>query len=157
MFTLFNRPEHKPTPAGSRWKINYIIEIDKAGKKVLKESGRTNIYEIIQESLEETKLDNIIRRATLGDETVLNVLNGQFMDVTEMPTSFMEMQNLVLKAKAEFNKLPLEIRKKFDMSPEQYINEYGSKEFLKKMGYEPAAAEPAKTAAETEPKKGDAE
>lgn len=137
------------TDAGSRYKTEYIIELDKDGKKQLKAVGKTNVYEIIQESLEETKIENIIRRATLGDTSVLEKLSGQFMDISEMPKTFMEMQNMIIKARQEFDKLPLEIKKNFDFSAEQYINELGTEKFMKKLGYvEPAELKEEVPAAE---------
>ena len=45
----------------------------------------------------------------------------------------MEANNIVLKAKQEFEKMPKEVREKFDYSPDEYVNTMGTKEWLDKM------------------------
>ena len=45
----------------------------------------------------------------------------------------MEAQNIVVKAKEEFDKFPAEVRKEFNNSPEQYVSEMGTEEFINKM------------------------
>ena len=45
----------------------------------------------------------------------------------------MEAQNIVIKAKAEFDKMPAEVRKLFNNSPEQYVSEIGTDNFIKKL------------------------
>lgn len=134
MYSVFNRPKTIPVPTGTEFETEYNIELDRNGHKVLIEAGKTNVYDIIQESYESTKIANIVQRATYGDPYVLQARNGQYIDISEMPTSLAEMQNLITKAKNEFDKLPIEIKEKFDNSAEIYIASYGSKEFYNKLG-----------------------
>lgn len=136
MAEYYNRSKKRTTePAnpGSEWHQEYRMAIDLTGHKYLEEDGQTNIYDKIQESLEETKIENIIRRAVGGDEAALAVMHGQYLDTTNMPKSLAEMQQSIIAATEEFYKLPLEIRQKFDQSPEQFIAEYGSEEWMKKL------------------------
>lgn len=133
---FYNRSEHpegKPSTAGEKIEPTYEMTMDPRGHKILEQVGGTNIYERIQESLEETKIENIIRRAVGGDETALATMHGVYIDVTNAPTSLAEMQQVIIHATEEFYKLPLEIREKFDHSPEQYITEFGSEEWAKKL------------------------
>lgn len=44
----------------------------------------------------------------------------------------------MFKLKNEFYKLPANIREKFDHSPEKFIQQFGSEEWNKAMGYEEA-------------------
>lgn len=132
----YSRSKKRPTEAtqpGSEWHQEYRMAIDLTGHKYLEEDGKTNIYDKIQESLEETKIENIIRRAVGGDESALAVMHGTYMDTTNMPKTLAEMQQAVIAATEEFYKLPLDIRQKFDQSPEQFIAEYGSDEWIEKM------------------------
>lgn len=132
--TAFNRGETTFSPQGSETQPVYEYRIDpKTGKKCLEQCGETNIYEMIQASLESTKLENIIKRATV-DPTVLNIREGNYIDISELPTNMIDLQNMILKARAEFNKLPAETRKLFDNSAELYVSSYGSEEWLKKLG-----------------------
>ena len=45
----------------------------------------------------------------------------------------MEAQNIIVKTKQEFDKLPLEVKKLFNNSAEQYVSEMGTDEFIKKL------------------------
>lgn len=134
VYTQFEVPEKKNTEAGRRYLNTYQEEIDKeTGKKRLVKSGETNIYAMIQEDLEASKIENILQKAAMGDLDALNQRETLYIDSTNMPKTLMEAQNIVLKAKQEFEKLPLEVRKEFDMSAEKYISEMGTNEFNEKM------------------------
>lgn len=133
---FYNRSEKPPitaTPAGEKEEDTYEINIDLRGHKTLEKSGKTNVYDFIQESLEETKIENIIRRALGGDESALATMHGVYMDVTDAPKSLAEMQQAVITATQEFEKLPVEIREKFNHSALQYVAEFGTEEWAKKL------------------------
>lgn len=135
VYTKFDVPEKKKTDVGRRFLNTYQEEIDKeTGKKHLVKSGETNIYAMIQEDLEDSKIENILKRVAMGDLKALNQRETLYVDATNMPKTLMEAQNVVLKAKQEFERLPLEVRKEFDNSAEKYISEMGTKEFMEKMG-----------------------
>lgn len=142
--TAYNRGETEYAPLGSETAPVYEYRIDeKTGKRIMVQVGETNLYEKIQASLEGSKLENIIKRATNGDPSVLNQREGQYIDISEMPTNMIDMQNMILRANGEFEKLPAETRKQFENSIEKYISMYGSEEWSKIMGLyqEPVAEE----------------
>lgn len=121
---------------GSETAPVYEYRIDKkTGKKCWKQVGETNLYEKIQASLEGTKLENIIKRATQGDLSVLNQIEGSYIDISELPTNMIDLQNLIYKCKGEFEKLDPEIREKFDNSVEKYVSLYGSEEWADYLGF----------------------
>lgn len=126
-------PTIQGSTAGEKEETTYEIQVDVRGHKKLVESGKTNVYDLIQESLEETKIENIIRRALGGDQEALAVMHGQYIDVTEAPKTLAEMQQAIIAATNEFNKLPLEYRAKFNHSPEQFVAEYGTEGWIEKM------------------------
>ena len=136
LWSRFDRPDTIPTPEGTGSEPEYMEAIDENGHKSLIQTGETDTYSMIQASLEETKIENIIRRATMGDPTALAQTTGAYMDTTDMPTSLAEMQQAIINIQNEFNKLPLETRLKFDQSAEKYISMYGSEEWANIMGYE---------------------
>lgn len=127
--------EHYKMPSGSKFHTNYEVAIDDNGHKTLAESGSTNTYAIIQEHLEETLIENILRRAELGDDEALNRINGQYLDTTDMPKTLAEAQNKIISIKNEFEKLPIDLRREFDFSPEKYIQEYGTEPWMRTMGF----------------------
>lgn len=134
--TAFDRGKGTLSPLGSPKTPIYEYKIDeKTGRKKKVLTGYTNLYEMIQASHESTKLINIIQSATSGDITaLLQRGDGQFVDISEAPTSLIELQNLQLKAETEFAQLPADIRKKFENNVKLYIAQYGTEEWGIKLG-----------------------
>lgn len=132
-FTYLNRPKRKSTPAGDKFLELFQEEITKDGRKELVNIGSTNIYDKIQEGREDTEIQNILQHLALGDLSVLRQQKPQYIDSTTLPKSLMEANNIVIKAKQEFEKMPKEVKEKFDNDAELYVNTMGSKEWLDKM------------------------
>ena len=124
----------KGVPTGSKFKNTYEEQLNDHNHKSLVKTGKTNLYETVQKHAEDTKISNILERATLGDKTALNRMQGQYVDCTDLPKSLMEAQNEIVKVKSQFETLPVEIREKFNFSPEQYVSEFGSKTWADKTG-----------------------
>ena len=133
VYSRFDVPVPDPAPAGTSTEKEYTIQIDDYGHKTLIQTGETNTYALIQASLEETKVENILKRATWDPET-LNAMTGTYMDTTGMPTTLAQAQQMVIDATNEFERLPLDVRLKFDQSAEVYINEYGTTAWAEKLG-----------------------
>lgn len=120
--------------SGSRYENTYQEEIEKkSGKKHLVKIGQTCVYDMIQEDLEQAKIENIIAKIAKNDLSVFKEAKITFVDAEDFPQTLMEAQNIVVKAKAEFDKFPKEVREIFNNSPEQYVSEMGTDEFFKKM------------------------
>ena len=132
-YSYLDRPTRKPTPSGDVYLEVFQEEITKDGKKELVMVGKTNIYDKIQEGREDTEIQNILMHLANGDLSVLRQQQPQYIDSTTLPKSLMEANNIVIKAKQEFEKMPKEVREKFDYDPELYINTMGTKEWLDKM------------------------
>lgn len=130
--TIYNRPRTEPAPAGEKLVPEYEMQVGECGHKhLIQKTALRDIYTPIQESLEESKIENILRRAAGGDATALAVHNGTYMDLRGAPTSLAEAQAAIIAAENEWLKLPLEIRKAFDHSFEKYINDAGTEEWHK--------------------------
>lgn len=133
VYTQFETPEAKPTPAGDRYLDVFQEEISKDGTKGLVCTGKKNIYDMIQEDKESTLIENILKATAMGDFSMLRMQDPVYIDATTFPKNLMECQNIVLKAKQEFENMPKEVRELFNNSPEAYVNEMGTKEFFEKM------------------------
>lgn len=131
---LSERPRYYSDP-GSRMANDYQITIDKKGHKTLHKVGEHNIWNEIQSYKEECSIENILAKAAAGDIQALNARKGYYADITDAPKTLAEAQNSILKLKQGFEKLPTEIRAKFDNSKEQFVMTYGSEEWLDKMGF----------------------
>lgn len=133
VYTQYDRPETEPTPSGSRYLNVYQERIGKDGQIILEKTGETDIYEMIQSHLEEVKIENILHAVAMGDVNALHQREIFYADATVMPKTLMEVQNIVVKAKAEFETFPKEVKELFNNSCEQYVSEMGTEEFLTKM------------------------
>lgn len=105
------------TNPGDPIHVTYAARYDDDGVIQLVESGKENIYDMIQSHADSVDLNLIIRRYEHGDTTALDALNvchGSFIDVSGMPRNYAELLNLIEDGKAFFASLPLEERAKYD-------------------------------------------
>lgn len=137
--SLYSKGELKfKAPAGDKIEIRHEARVKNDGRRVLEPSKKVAVYDLIQAHREECEIENIIRRAVEGDYTALNAVNGIYTDITNCPSSIAEAQQFIINQKEEFEKLPKEIKAKFEYNPEMYIAEMGNNvnSWLEKMGYE---------------------
>lgn len=133
IFTQLDRPKTEEANPGTRFLDLFQEQINKNGSLELVKVGQRNVYEEIQTHLEETKIENILHALAMGDLSVLQQREATYCDATTMPKTLMEAQNIVIKAKQEFSEMPLEVRKLFNNSAEEYVSQMGTKEFLDKL------------------------
>lgn len=133
-FNKYEMPECPSTPAGDKYLATYQEQIDKNGKKKVVRIGQKNVDELIQVDLESTKIENILHAVAMGDLNALKQREITYFDATTMPKSLMEMQNLGIKARNEFDSFPIEVKELFHNSCDEYIAQMGTKEFFDKMG-----------------------
>ena len=140
-YSRLNLPERKPSPAGSEWAEKCVIDVDsETGAKVLKVVGRENIYEKIQECLEPTKIENIIRRFKEGDRSALGRPDGIYTDISDMPTNIIEAQKRIQDVRAKFASMPSEIKERFGNDPTVFMAEILSGKGLEKLNTAPPQA-----------------
>ena len=133
------------TEPGTMYIETYQEQIED-GIKTLIKTGVKNVYEEIQAGFEETKIENILHAVAMGDLSALNAREGTYMDATTMPKNLMEAQNLVIRMKDEFEKMPTEVKNKFNNSADKYVELMGTEEFNNIMA--PYNEQVAKIAAE---------
>lgn len=129
--------EHRHAPVGAKTEIRHRASIDLNGRRTLIRDKEVAIYDLIQSHREECEIENIIRRAVEGDYNALNAVNGVFQDITNCPSSIAEAQQYIINAKNEFDKLPKEVKAKFEFNPEIYIAELNNdpESWLEKTGF----------------------
>ena len=146
--TPYGERERYYTEPGNPIQPIYGYEINKYGLKELVQIGETNIYEIIQESLEETKIENILNRVAMGDNTVMRP-DGMYADVSEIPKNLIEARQQMQKLENLWNTLDIEIKKKYEMNLDKFISQAGTEDWLLDMGLikkqESIKIEPTKT------------
>lgn len=117
----------------------YQYKVTETGRELMK-TGETDVYALIQSRMDETKIENIIKRATydptaLGDQQWQN--SAQIVDITDVPTDYHTWYNRIEDAKRQFEALPIEVKNKWDNDVEKYIMAYGTEEWANKMGIMP--------------------
>lgn len=128
------RKANHNTPTGAKIQIEHTPHMGLDGKRKLIKDNPKPIYEMIQASREQCEIERIVKRALNGDISVLNAMEGQYIDITGAPKSLAHAQQIIINAKNDFDKLDVETKKKFDNNVEIFIATAGSKEWLDKMG-----------------------
>ena len=127
----------KPTEAGESIRRTYLWERNEKGEKVLKLDQVIDQQAEIDSYLEETKLENIIRRASINPDIAARLVpdigNG-LQDATEMPENLMELQNIMLRAEQIWDEIPKEIKLKFDNDVDKFVANFGTVDWAKNLG-----------------------
>lgn len=119
--TQFSKPEHFFSNPGTQYEDIYKPEFDKNGHYELKKDGKENIYEKIQSWADSCDLALLMKKFENGDYSALNKTNPVYMDITDFPTSYMEMFNRLQDAEDNFGQLPVEIKEKFNNNFREYL------------------------------------
>lgn len=131
--TAYSEQIRKEAPTGRPMQNEYGYEVDNFGRKILVKTGETNLYARIQESLEETKIENIIARVTTGDTSMLRP-DGIYADLSEIPNNLIEARQQMQKLENVWGDLPREIKEKYNFNVEEFIGAAGSDGWLRDMG-----------------------
>ena len=127
----------KPTEAGESIRRTYLWEINEKGEKVLRLDQVIDQQAEIDSYLEETKLENIIRRASIDPDIAARLMpdvGGGIQDATEMPENLMELQNIMLRAEQIWDEIPKEIKLKFDNDVDKFVASFGTIDWAKNRG-----------------------
>lgn len=120
--TMYDDFERVPSCAGSPEVPEYAPVIDESGLVSLEQVGIVNLASYIDSFRESCDLNVILSRYANGDTSVLSRTQGSYFDATEMPSSYAEMLQTVITAETEFNKLPLDVRERFDNSFHKWLS-----------------------------------
>ena len=103
---------------------------DKNGVVSLQITGEKDLYAEIQSHAESVDIINIMQRYEIeGDPSILNQKTGVYIDITEVPKTFAEVQGIIIAETNRFNQLPLEIRQHFNFSVEEYVASIGTEKY----------------------------
>lgn len=127
----------KPTEAGENIRRTYLWEVNEKGEKVLTLDQVIDQQAEIDSYLEETKLENIIRRASIDPDIAARLvpdMGGGLQDATQMPKNLMELQNIMLRAEQIWDEIPKEIKLKFDNDVDKFVASFGTVDWAKNLG-----------------------
>lgn len=126
-----------PTEAGESVRRTYLWERNEEGERVLKLDQVIDQQAEIDSYLEETKIENIIRRASIDPDIAERIapnLGGGIQDFTEAPHTLAELQNIMIRAEQIWDEVPKDIKHKFDNDVDKFIASFGSVEWAKNLG-----------------------
>lgn len=127
----------KPTEAGESIRRTYLWEFNEKGEKVLTLDQVIDQQAEIDSYLEETKLENIIRRASIDPDLAARLMpdvGGGLQDATQMPENLMELQNIMLRAEQIWDEIPKETKLKFDNDVDKFVASFGTIDWAKNLG-----------------------
>lgn len=131
--TQFSEPKKVFACPGDPIKIEYGSRLDRNGNIVVEEKGKFNLSEYINSFKDSCDLSVILNKYLNGDKDVLEQRKAIYMDLTGIPTNYNDMVNLMNESKYEFDRLPIDIKKKFDNDPIKFICSIGSDEWKEKL------------------------
>lgn len=140
--TKYDEREKVITESGSGFSPIFSLKSKEAGVIDLEITGEKDLYQEIQSHAESVDIKNILLRYELGDTSALEKRQGQYIDITDLPTNFADIMKTVITAENQFNELPLEIRKEYNFSPSEYIADIGSEKWLGLLGLKTEKEEP---------------
>lgn len=115
---------------GSRFKNKRQL-VDNHGVMELQTVGKQNLYEEIQSHKDSVDINKMLERYRSGDVTALDRVKAHYLDLEGAPRTLAEMYSFVKNTTAFFDTLPLEVRKRYDFNPSNFVADIGSDEFKK--------------------------
>lgn len=123
------------TPSGSRTRIVYSPKVNDDGTIDLIPSGKEDWYGLIQSYKDSVDVHCILARCVNGDMSALNKVQGFYADATKFPKTHAEMLQLMIDARNNFDKMPSDIKQKFDNDFNKWFASAGSDEWFEKCGF----------------------
>lgn len=125
----YEKHERVYTDPGDPVKIEYQLRIVDNSEEIV-ETGKTNLYEYIQSHADSVDITKILERcALIQDYSMLNRMPAEFMDVSEMPGNLAEAYAHVQDAKNFFDRMPVNIKEKYQNNFVEFIADLGTERF----------------------------
>lgn len=105
--TQYFRPAGPDTPPGSRVKTVYRGVYMDDGTLELYEAGEEDLYAKIQSHADSVDVNLLVQRYCNGERDVLHRVQGQYLDVTQMPKDMVSYLQMISDAQAIYDALPV--------------------------------------------------
>lgn len=122
--------ERKSCCSGSRFSDKMHLVYDERGRKHLEKVGETDNYALIQSYRDSCDLSKILQKCLdTGDASLLQRAQGVFSDLTGMPTDLRQAQQILTKARVEYEGLNLKVKALYPTF-ESFLEAFSTKENL---------------------------
>ncbi|QCS36240.1 minor capsid protein [Capybara microvirus Cap1_SP_168] len=128
-----SRYEHPVTPItnpGTEFRNDYQAHYDEDGVLVTVKVGETNIYQMIQSYADSVDIHILLEQFGSGYAEALNRFEGFYADISELPDNYVGMLNTIETTRSYFDKLPADIRSKFNNDFSQFLVASQQPDFL---------------------------
>lgn len=122
------------TNNGERLITVYKLSYDDDGTKELVVDGYKDVYEEIQSHADSVDIHKIVERCTMiGDMSELYKTEGFYGDLAMFPTTRAEALQMLAEAQNIWDKLPIDVKKKFDNNVDNFFSTAFTDEWTKKL------------------------
>lgn len=128
------RKEVPDTNPGERLIEQYKLSYDDLGNKELIVDGYIDIYEEIQSHADSVDIHKIVERCMLtGDTSELYKTEGFYGDLAMFPKTRAEALQMLAEAQNIWDKLPIDVKKKFGNNVENFFSTAFTEDWTKKL------------------------
>lgn len=121
-YTESERKPIIPMPACSKYETEYKEIVDKEGNLELKEVGKINIYDKIQEARASVELKELLAKYQPEiNENDLTKIEEITADFTNLPENLIEVTNILNNARSVFDQAPVEIKQAFNNNFNEFL------------------------------------
>lgn len=121
------------TGSGEKQLYRGVLDRD-TGMIELVDNGVKNLYAEIQSYKDMCDINKIVARYMEGEIDILNQVQGVYGDFSASPMDLADALQQAYEAEQQFNRLPVEIKQKFDNNWHIWLNSFGSEDWLRNMG-----------------------
>lgn len=124
-YSSFDPPKCKPAPTGNGKEIDWQMKLVKGTEEVVN-AGEIDVYAQIQAVAESTPtVSELVSKFVItGDPSVFEAKkSAEFFDLTKVPKDIFEMQAMQREAQLQFDRLPVEIKQKYNNNLYDFIND----------------------------------
>lgn len=126
-----DHPEAFISVSGEKVIPKYQGRVDKVtGQIELVEVGKINWYEQIQSYKDMCDVNRIVARYMNGEVDILNQVQGTYGDFSAAPRDLAEAYRVVKDQEMVFERLPAEIKEKFQNNPYIWMQQAGSESWI---------------------------
>ena len=122
------------TNNGERLVTQYKLSYNDDGSKEIVVDGYKDVYEEIQSHADSVDIHKIVERCTItGDMSELYKTEGFYGDLAMFPTTRAEALQMLAEAQNIWDKLPIDVKKKFDNNVDNFFSTAFTDEWTKKL------------------------
>lgn len=95
--------------------------------------GKENTDRIIQSFAQSTDISFILAKLAQGDTSVLHQRSPMFGDFSKVPSTYAEVLQMRIDAGRCFDRLPVDVKRRFDNDVNKFLASAGSSSWLEKL------------------------